>query len=115
MRDLTRALEGLSNDLAGTQREISVLEQIGRELTAIVDRFGGAGADPLIRRHLDEIARRTAAALARQTSIARMMEECGRDRCGAKSVRAIPVRRLERRKPSFPRLIAGHAESAESP
>ncbi len=110
MRDLTRALEGLSGNLAGTQREIFVLEQVGRELTAIVDRFG-AGADPLIRRHLDEISRRTAAALARQTSIARMLEECGRERRSAKSVRENPVRRQARQKPSFPRLIADHAES----
>ncbi len=103
MRDLTRALEGLSDDLAGTQREISVLEQIGRELTALADRVGEAGTDPLIRRHLDEIARRTAAALARQTSIARMMEECGNERRNANSVDAISLLRLARSKPSFPR------------
>jgi hypothetical protein len=111
VRDLTRALEGLSDDLAGTQREISVLEQIGRELAALADRVGEAGADPLIRRHLDEIARRTAAALAKQTSIARMMEECGNERRNVNSVDAISLLRLARSKPSFLRRIAGHAES----
>jgi hypothetical protein len=111
MRDLTRVLEGLSDELARAQREISVLEQIGRELTAIVDGCGGAGTDALFRRHLDEIALRTAAALAKQTSIARMMQECGRERSGAKSVRMPPVRRMARPKPSFAPPIAGQAES----
>jgi hypothetical protein len=106
MRDLTRALGGLCDDLAVTQREITVLEQIGRELVELVGRLG-RGADPFIRRHLDEIARRTAAALARQASIAHMMEECGRERAGATSGGPLPARRVARRKSS----IAGRAKS----
>jgi hypothetical protein len=106
MRDLTRALEGLCDDLAVTQREITVLEQIGRELAELVDRFGG-GADPFVRRHLDEIARRTAAALGRQASIAQMMEECGRERARATSGRPPRVRRFAR--PKSP--IADRAKS----
>ncbi len=58
MPNLTLALEDLRVDLAETQRQISILEQITRELTLIVDRCDGAGADPLIRRHLVEIDRR---------------------------------------------------------
>lgn len=75
MFDVALALEELRDDLNGTQRVISVLQQIGRALTAIVDRGGGgAGADSLIRRHLDEIALRMAMALTRHTSIARMLD-----------------------------------------
>ena len=76
MFDVALALEELRDDLNGTQRVISVLQQIGRALTAIVDRGGGggAGADSLIRRHLDEIALRMAMALTKQTSIARMLD-----------------------------------------
>lgn len=79
MRDLTRALEELRDDLAWVQREISILEQIARELVDL----GGAGTGLLIQRHLDEIARRMTVALARQTSIAGMMEECGSERRAA--------------------------------
>ena len=74
MWDLALTLEELRDDLAETQRKISVLEQFGREMMAIVDRCSVPEIDPLIRRHLDEIAGRMSAALARQTSIARMME-----------------------------------------
>jgi hypothetical protein len=84
MRDLTRALEGLRDDLTRTQREVTVLEQVGRELGAIVDRGGDVRTDMMIRGHLDEIAQRTALALARQTSIARMMQECGNERGAAR-------------------------------
>jgi hypothetical protein len=101
-----RALEGVCDDLAVTQREISVLGQTGRELAGLVGRFGG-GADPFIRRHLDEITRRTALALARQASIAQMMEECGRERAKATSARPLPVRRFARPKSS----IAGRTKS----
>ena len=109
MRDLARALEGLRDDLARTQREITVLERIGRELRAIVGRGGDARTDALIRRHLDEIAQRTASALTRQTSVARMMEECGRERDSARFGRAPgspagPTR-------FFARPIAGRAKS----
>ena len=109
MRDLTRALEGLSDDLARTQREITVLEQIGRELGKL-DGFG-VEADSLIRRHLDEITRRTAAALAKQASIAWMMEECARERRSASAARPPPARRFARRKNSLLRAIAGRAET----
>lgn len=111
MRDLTRALDGLRDDLARTQREITVLEQTGRQLRAIVDRGGAARADLLIRGHLDEIAQRTATALARQTSIARMMEECGRERGAAKFSRSGPLRRLARPVRSSRRPIASVAKS----
>jgi len=107
MRDLTRALEGLCDDLAETHREISVLEQIGRELTTLADRFGGGSADSMIRLHLEEIARRSATALARQASIARMLKECGRERCAARCFQALPARRPMRSKSLFPRSIAG--------
>ena len=110
MRDLTRALEGLCDDLAMIQREITILEQIGRALAELSNRFDG-GADLLVRRHLDEIGQRTAAALARQASIARTMEECGRERRGARPARPYPVRRIARRMPWFPRPIAGRTKS----
>ena len=54
----------------------------GRRITltpSIVDR-GGEGTDPLIRRYLEEIRKRLAAALTIQTSIARLMEESGSER-----------------------------------
>ncbi len=79
MRNLTRALEELRDDLAGIQHEISILEQIVRELVDL----GGARPSPLIQRHLDEIAKRMTVAQARQMSIARMMEECGSERRAA--------------------------------
>jgi hypothetical protein len=111
MRDLTRALEGLREDLARTQREITVLEQVGRELRAIVDRDGDTRTDRLIRGHLDEIAERTAMALARQTSIARIMEECGRERGAARFNRGRPVRQSARPIRSSPRPIADTAKN----
>ncbi len=112
MRDLTRALDGFRCDLAGTQREITILELIGRELTAIIARGGDSKADLFIRRHLDEIAERMVVALARQTAIARMMEECGRERSSAGRIaQALPLRRLARRRTSFAQPIAGHAKS----
>jgi type II secretory pathway predicted ATPase ExeA len=74
MWDLTLELEELRDELAETQRKIWVLEQTGRELMAIVDRSGEPEIDPLIRRHLDEVAMRMAIALVRPTSIAGIME-----------------------------------------
>ena len=74
MWDLALALKELRDDLAETQRKISVLEQVGRELMAIVDRCDEPELDPLIRRHLDEIADRMALALDRPASIAWMQE-----------------------------------------
>ncbi len=73
MWDLALALKDLRDDLAETQRKISILEQTGRELMAIVDRSGEPEIDPLIRRHLDEVAERMAMALARPMAIAGMM------------------------------------------
>ncbi len=80
MPDLTLALEELRDFLPGTQHEISILENMTRELTSIVDFGCGPGADALIRRHLAEIDWRRSGALARQRSIACMLEECGRER-----------------------------------
>ena len=74
MWDLTLALEELRDDLAETQRKISILEQTARELMAIIDRSGEPEIDPLIRRHLAEIEGRMAMALVRPRSIARFME-----------------------------------------
>jgi hypothetical protein len=74
MWDLALALKGLRDDLVETQRKISVLEQIGRELMATVDRCDEPELDPLFQRHLDEIAGRMSMALARPASIATMME-----------------------------------------
>jgi hypothetical protein len=108
MRDLVRDLECLRDDLARTQREITILEQVGRELRAIVDRDGDARTDMLIR-NLDEIAQRTALAVARQTLIARMMGECGRECSSARFGRAHPTRRPAR---AFARPIAGRVKSA---
>ena len=110
MRDVGRALQELRDDLARTQREITVLEQIGRELGKLVDGFG-AEADSLIRRQLDEIARRTAAALAKQASIARMLEECARERRSSSAARPLTARRFARPKQSLLRPIAGRAET----
>ena len=110
MRDLTRALEGLREDLAQTQREITVLEQVGRELRVVVDRGGDPRTDRLIRGHLDEIAQRTALALARQRSIARMMKECGSERGAARFNRSGPVRQSARLIRSSSRPIAGAAK-----
>lgn len=68
MPDLSLALQELRDFVDGTTREILILEQITRMLTSVVDPGDGAGADPLIRRHLVEIDRQKALALARQTS-----------------------------------------------
>ncbi len=77
MWDLALALEELRDELAETRHKISILEQTGREMMAIVDRCGVPEIDPLLRRHLDEIAGRMSAALVRSTSIGRMMENYG--------------------------------------
>jgi hypothetical protein len=74
MWDLALELEELRDDVAGTERLISILEQCGRQLTAMAGRRGDAAIDLMIERHLDEIAGRMATTLARQASIARMME-----------------------------------------
>jgi hypothetical protein len=74
MWDMAQALEELRDTVAGTERVIFALEQSGRKLAAIADRYGDAAIDRMIERHLDEVAGRMAPILARQTSIARMME-----------------------------------------
>lgn len=74
MWDLALALTDLRNDLAETQRKISALEQIGRELMATLDRTDEPELDPLFRRHLDEIADRMAMTLSRPAPIAWMLE-----------------------------------------
>ncbi len=79
MWDLSLDLEELRDVLAVAQHEISILEAITRELTSRVAFCDGAGADPLIRRHLAELDRRMAVALDRQTSLANALKECRRD------------------------------------
>jgi hypothetical protein len=74
MWDLAQELEELRDDVANTVRVISVLEQCGRQLAAMANHCGDAAIDLMIERHLDEIAARMATTLARQTSVARMME-----------------------------------------
>jgi hypothetical protein len=74
MWDLAHELEELRDDVVGTEHVITLLEQCGRQLAAMVGRCGDAAVDLMIERHLDEIAGRMATALGRQTSIARMME-----------------------------------------
>ena len=108
MRDLTRALDGLRDQLAAIQREIFVLERIGRELAALSERCDDAGLDLLIRRHLDGIAHRMTSMLDRQRSVAGMIAECGRETRRATRVAAINLPR--RRKLSSARPIAGWAE-----
>jgi len=68
MPDLSLALQELRDFVDGNKREILILEQITRMLRSVVDLRDGPGADPLIRRHLVEIDRQKALALARQTS-----------------------------------------------
>jgi hypothetical protein len=74
MWELALALKELRDDLVETQRKISVLEQVGRELMAIIDRCDEPEIDPLLHRHLDEIADRMAMLLARPASVACMQE-----------------------------------------
>lgn len=74
MWDLAVTLKELREDLAETQRKISVLEQIGRELMATLDRSDEPELDPVFQRHLDEIADRMAVTLGRPASVALMME-----------------------------------------
>jgi hypothetical protein len=111
VRDLSRVLDGLRDQLAGIQREIFVLDRIGRELTAISLRCDDAALDLMIRHHLDEIAGRMALALDTQRSIRRMMEEDGAERRRVRSSRVIPVRWTAPRRLSSARPIAGRAKS----
>jgi hypothetical protein len=80
MRDLTRASEDLSEDLARTQVEISIMERAVRELATMVDRVEDARKDPFRQQRLNSVFERLAMARARQSSIALLMEECGRER-----------------------------------
>jgi hypothetical protein len=80
MRDLTRALDDLSENLARTQVEISIKERATRELAMTVDRVEDARNDPLREGWLSSIFERLVMARARLSSIARLMEECGRER-----------------------------------
>jgi hypothetical protein len=68
MWDLELALTDLRDDLAETQRTISLLEQTGRALMAIVDGSSEPEIDPLV------LAGRMIMALARPRAIAGMME-----------------------------------------
>jgi len=85
MTALTFTLEGLCDVLDVARDEISTLEQTTRELRSIVVLCDGAGDDPLIRRQLDEIDRRLAVVLVRQTSIASFLKEHGRELRGEAS------------------------------
>jgi hypothetical protein len=80
MRDLTRALEDLSEDLARTQAEINILERTIPAIATMIDRVENAGKDSLRRPRFGSIYERLAMARARQSSIAWLMEECGRER-----------------------------------
>ena len=85
MRDITLALIELRDVLAVARNEISILEQTTRELRSIVALCDGAGANPLVPQSLDEIDARMAATLVRQTSIASILEELGRELRGRAS------------------------------
>ncbi len=74
MQDTMRALERLRDVTAEIQRGIVDLEQIGRTLMTL-ERGEEARADPLIGRSAGDIEKRIAAALERQTSIARALEQ----------------------------------------
>ncbi len=107
MRDLTRALEGLRDQLAEIQREMSVLERIGRELAAISERCDNVGVELLIRRHLGEIAQRMTSTLDRHRSVAGMIAECGGETRRARLTGVAAVHLPRRRRLSSARPIAG--------
>ena len=111
MRDLARALDGLQADLAAVQREVFILERALRELASVFDRYDGVKARESIQAHFDAIAKRMAAALARQASIAQRMEECGRERRSACFMRRISLSGAVHGRRSFARSIAGRAKS----
>lgn len=111
MWDLKSALEGLRDQLAGIQREISILERIGRELAPISERCDDAGVNLWIRCHLDEIARRMTSTLDRHRSVSGMIAECGRETRRARSNRVVAVRPPAQRSLSSARLIAGRTKS----
>jgi hypothetical protein len=77
MWDSHRALDELRDALARTHREIVLLEQIGRQLEAITDGDCGEESEPLIQRHVDDVASRMARAMESLASVVRMMEEFG--------------------------------------
>ena len=90
MRDLLRALEDLSGDLARTQAEISIMERAIRELATMIDRVESVQKGSLRRRELNWISERLAIARAKQSSIARLMEECGHERDWRGALRDVP-------------------------
>ena len=110
MRDLARALKGLQADLAAVQREVFILERALRALMPILDRYDGAKARASTQAHFDGIAIQLAAALARQASIAQRMEECGRERRGARFMGRTSLSGAVRGGRSFARPIAGRAK-----
>jgi hypothetical protein len=85
MRDMALALIELRDILAVAPNEISILEQTTRQLRSIVALCDGAGANPLVPQSLDEIGTQMAATLVRQTSIASILEELGRELRGQAS------------------------------
>jgi hypothetical protein len=80
MRDLTRALGDLREDLAKTQAEITIMERTIRQLETVIDLVESVQKGPLRRRELNSISERLAVARARQSLLARLMEECGHER-----------------------------------
>lgn len=94
MRDLARELEGLRDNLASVHRDVFILERVLRELGSVSDPTIASASDALIRAHLDAIAGRMSAALAKHATISRLMEECGRERREARFVRRTSVRAI---------------------
>ncbi len=66
----------LREKIAETQRELMILDQVGRELSLLVER-GEAGVDRLVRRHIEEVGTRLGVALTRLQSICLLMAERG--------------------------------------
>lgn len=77
MWDSRRALDELRDALSRTQREIVLLEQVGRQLAASIDHGCTEESDPLIQHHFDEIATHMSRAMESLTSVVGMMEEFG--------------------------------------
>jgi len=76
MDDLAPAVDA-RDPIAETRRELLIMERIGRELVSRVER-GEAGMERLIRRHLDEIHGRLAAALSGSQSGSRTTDRKAR-------------------------------------
>ena len=80
MRNLRWALEGLREDLARTHAEITIAERTVRQLAMVTDRGGNDPIDSVRRSELNWISDRLAIARLTQSTIAMLMDECGRKR-----------------------------------